>query len=217
MVQNKKYFLIWPLHMEQMPNNKAANASQDLVRLINTYAPHLLIKEKRILPNTSIPIIQRITSAQDYPFKNGQQTQTKGSVVWTDYSIYYWPLQLYLWFIGSNLSLLADEEPEWHEVSEIIRNKGSKQKRVETDELDRWYDEISITHLHPAHYHELYRWFGEGLKEIGYQAFDFFMESRVGEAAWQKAIEKYLENLTGLSDDLRQGLLNNYLKDFIRQ
>ncbi|MBR8535051.1 hypothetical protein KDU71_05735 [Carboxylicivirga sediminis] len=192
-----------------------------LVNLIRNNAPHLLIPEKRNKANSSLPMLTQLFSNNDYPFKNGQQLHTKGSIVWTDYAIYFWQLTLYLLKTHSNISFVDllktcfsndSYQPDWQAIAPLIATNGTQSPIVETDELDRWYDEISLTHLSPHSYHQLYQWFGIDLKEIGYQAFDYFMIHRDGSNAWQKAIQHYLRNINNLPNKTASAIFDDYLK-----
>ena len=222
MVQNTKYYLIWPRWLTKIPDQQQAKIHLGWMKLFYTCAPHILLKEKRVLPNAYIPLIKRLTVNRTYPFKNGQQAATKGSVVWTDYSVHHWPLVLYLLSIStdkdlSSIEKLVTDQPNWQEITDIIHKNGKVNASVEMDELDRWYDEISATHIRPTSYHELYRWLGSDIKEIGYRAFDHFMNDRNGEAAWQKAIEEHLKKLPNLPGEIQQKLFKNFINDLIRQ
>ncbi|MBS2209977.1 hypothetical protein KEM09_01080 [Carboxylicivirga mesophila] len=226
MEQNHKYYIIWPLDQPTLPSGKAAAKQVDFVNLIRNKAPHLLIPEKRSLSNTSLSMVSLLISKKEYPFKNGQQAHTKGSVVWTDYAIYFWQLVLYLLKTHPAIGLeellrtcfhADSHQPNQQSIETLMATYGTHSPIIETDELDRWYDEISLTHLSPQSYHQLYRWFGIELKAIGYQAFDHFMNQRDGIKAWQQAIQQYLSDIDNLPDDIASSIFDDYLQALLTE
>ncbi|MCG8578365.1 MAG: hypothetical protein MI866_00510 [Bacteroidales bacterium] len=224
MHQNTQYYIIWPLEQAEMPSPRKARYNLDLVDKLNNCIPHIIKKEKRILVHQSFGFIKRLQLPKDYPFKNGQQPHTKGNIVWTDYAISTWPLLLSLLKSNSNtfeevlsqyfvmkIGLL----PEWNIIKQHLISNCTKIKGINTDELDRWYDEISATLIKPQAYHQLYQWFGTEVREVGYSAFDYFMESRDTFNAWQKAIDKHLSDFTNLPKEQKDWLINKYFNTLL--
>lgn len=221
MKQNHKYYLIWPDEFVALPPANEALQHIERSRLLNSKAPHLLHLEKQIKHKQTLPLMTRLRKTKDYPFKNGQQPNTKGCIVWTDYAIYSWPLIIYLLKINPAISLdkVIDDcfkhnnpsEPQWDAILTLFSEQGSNTPIVETDELDRWYDEVSLTHLSPQSYHQLYKWFGADIKNIGYMAFDYYMQDRDGLKAWQQAIQQHLATMNNLPAEQAQVLYDTYL------
>ncbi|WP_430813887.1 hypothetical protein [Carboxylicivirga sp. RSCT41] len=209
-----------------MPKPQEALHNLDLVDKLNKYVPHILKKEKRILVHRSLSFIQRLSLPKGYPFRNGQQTNTKGCIVWTDYSISSWPLLLsllksdkrsfdqvlYQYFIKNDKLI-----PDWNIIKQQLVEHHTVIKSISIDELDRWYDEISATLIRPQAYHELYQWFGSDVRDIGYDAFDYFMESRNTVDAWQQAINKHLGSISNLPKEQNDYLMNKYLNKIINE
>jgi hypothetical protein len=205
-----------------MPNVEQARNNLDLVIELTKYVPHLLKEEKRRLVHQTLNFTKRIRLPKDYPFKNGQQTTTKGSIVWTDYSIQTWPLLLQLLGTSSNsfeqiFNEFFDQNkqflPDLMAIKQQLANNLNETKPVCMDELDRWYDEISTTLIKPQAYHLLYAWFGNDLHQIGYDAFDYFMEERDSLIAWQKAILSHLSNISNLPAEQREFLMNKHFNN----
>ncbi len=187
----------------------------------------MLHLKKRTVANQTLPILTNLFSKKDYPFKNGQQVETKGCIVWNDYAINTLQLLLFILQICPEKSyeqIVSDyfdeaqsNQPKWDNIVAKLSEKAPDVTPVELDELDRWYDEVSITHLSPQSYHQLYRWFGPEVRNIGYQAFDYFMSERDGIKAWQQAIEQHLHNLVNLPKEQAQALFESHLKHLLKE
>lgn len=225
MHQNTQHYIVWPIEQTNRPNIRQSRNNLDLVIVLNKYAPHIVKEEKRVLVHQSLSFIKRLKLPKDYPFKNGQQSNTKGSIVWTDYAINFWPLLLSLLksskgtysevmdhYFAKNNSLL----PDWNSIKQHLISHCAPTKTIGTDELDRWYDEISATLIKPQAYHQLYGWFGTDVREIGYDAFDFFMISRDTFNAWQQAINKHLGHFNNLPKEQQEYLMNNYFNVLLK-
>ncbi|MCU4156557.1 hypothetical protein J1N10_11270 [Carboxylicivirga sp. A043] len=223
LLQNTHHYIVWPVEQSNMPDIRQSRNNQDLVVTLNKYAPHLLRTEKRLLVQKSFRFLKQLTLPKDYPFKNGQQTTTKGSIVWTDYAVYTWPLIIQL--LKSNASLSfenvidkylnsqANRTPNWTAIKEHLITSCTETKFITTDELDQWYDEIGTTLIKPQVYHELYRWFGDDVRELGYTAFDYFMEERNTFSTWQKAIHAHLSTITNLPNEQRDYLMSKHFNN----
>ncbi|TRX72618.1 hypothetical protein [Carboxylicivirga sp. M1479] len=225
MINQASYFLLWPHECDAMPAPKQVEESMQLIEMLQQKAPHLVNKQKRFVPKQSITWTQRLLLPSTYPFKNGQQAQTKGGVVWTDYKVSFWPLMLFILKIDGGLAweqvqqqffYEETELPNWQAISQHLQSCENV-SAIDMDELDRWYDEVSITHISPLAFHQLYEWFGMDLKEISYSAFDFFMEKRNGVDAWIKALQKHLSRLQTLTSTEREYLLSHYLIKLLKQ
>ena len=222
-VQNKSYFLIWPDNLQVMPNEQMASDSSKHVHVLQKIAPHLPVAIKRIVENQSLSWAQTLFYKKSYPFKNGQQANTKGSIVWTDYKIMHWPLMLLLLKLCNEhpysqviqTFFINNETPDWKTITDFLKKKGQTTEIVEMDQLDQWFDEVSITQIEAQNYHQLYRWFGNSVKDIGYAAFDYFMEDRNGRSAWQRAIEQHLKSISNLPDEHLHALLQCVLSKLI--
>ncbi|WP_430812660.1 MULTISPECIES: hypothetical protein [unclassified Carboxylicivirga] len=225
MVQNKKHYLIWPKEEAQAPSPRSTQERINTVEHLRRKSPHLITEVKRSLPNRTLRWHQRILLSKDYPIKNGQQPQTKGCIVWTDYCIQTLPLLLYLCSIKPDTSFktiqqsfFANEDltqPQWKQIIDYIQKNGDNENALTTDALDGWYDEVNITKLRPASYHAFYRWFGTALKDVGYQAFDIFMERRDGRIAWQGAIDAHLATYTQLPAALMKIIVQEHLRPLL--
>ncbi|MBI9065039.1 MAG: hypothetical protein JEZ14_23840 [Marinilabiliaceae bacterium] len=94
------------------------------------------------------------------------------------------------------------------------------QKQLETieelpDIIDHCFDEIKVTGLSALSYHQLFRWFGEDVQQVGYNAFDYYVRSRNGRKAWEDALKDYLETYNfrnEISDDIFQNYIIPLLK-----
>jgi len=215
LVQNKSYFLIWPDNLSVMPDEKMASDFLKRVRILQERAPHLPNATKRTLKNRSFSWTQSLFHIKSYPFKNGQQANTKDSIVWTDFIVMHWPLVILLLQLCHELSydqviktfFANDKTPDWKIITDTLEKKGLTTNIVEVDLLDQWFDEVSITQIEAQNYHQLYRWFGNSVKDIGYAAFDYFMEDRNGRSAWQRAIEQHLKSISNLPEEHLHALL----------
>ncbi|WP_439182992.1 hypothetical protein [Carboxylicivirga taeanensis] len=225
MEQNNTYHLIWPAEYQTLPPTDIAIKQVHIANVLLKKAPHLLTPEKHSKPNISLPIKAKLFSGKHYPFKKGQQKPTKNSVVWTDYVVSTWPLLLYL--LRNNPDETYEDillkyfdinqgcHPKWESIAQLAQTKGTDTLAVDLDELDSWYDEISLTHIAPQSYHELYKWFGTELREIGYLSFDFFMTHREGSKAWHQAIMQHLNEIDNLPGVQAQTLFEKYLKPLL--
>ncbi|MBK3518689.1 hypothetical protein [Carboxylicivirga marina] len=222
-----EHYIIWPAGQKSLPNNSEVKQNTELVNTIKLKAPHLLKPIKRQLPKASISWTKSLFFGDDYPFKNGKQVSTKGCIVWTDYQIKQWPLLLFIlnnavhqsfeegivkYFLDADLN----SEPNWDEIR-IIFKKCKPIRNINTDELDRWYDEISTTHIHPESYHDLYHWFGLAVRDIGYFAFDIFMKKRNGSIAWGEAIKAHLDNIPNLPVKIKNMLMGDFFIGLINR
>ncbi len=222
MLQNNQLYIIWPKEQATIPTPQQARDNTELVFVLKTYAPHLIKEEKRLLQHQILSFVKRLTLPKDYPFKNGQQEQTKGHIVWSDFKIGTWPMLLQLLKTNSAITYEAlmkhyfdadRQTPNWQAIKEHLISTGNETKAINTDELDRWYDEISATHIKPQSYHALYRWFGNDIREIGYAAFDFFMDDRNTLTAWQKAIQVHLSTITNLPKGQHDYLMSQHFNN----
>jgi hypothetical protein len=226
LTQNHKYYLIWPLYKNSLPNIGEARQSVAWTNLLMNKAPHLLQLEKRVKQNQTLPLFTKLLGAKDYPFRNGQQATTKGCIVWTDYAVFSWQLLLYLIRTCPTiayeqiLDFCFDKEqsylPRWKTINQIVMAQEAEMLQVEMDELDRWYDEVNITHLSPQSYHQMYGWFGADIRDIGYLAFDYFMHERDGYKSWQLAIQHYLNAIENLPSEQANQLFNEHLKPLLQ-
>ncbi len=204
---NREYYIYCGMEELCLPDKTLLKLRQLVLDRIRVSAPHLLHKVKRFMPNQTISWIDALKNTKAYPFSNGDQPETRKGVVWTDYRFFYWPLLLALLRLHPDKTykdvvsaLITDNRHDlnWERLLQLLPQKNTAKRLIQTDELDRWYDEISITHLKPDAYHVLYSWFGDEVREIGYNAFDFFMKERDRKEAWHKALKKQMQTITQL-------------------
>ena len=219
MGSNTEYFIYCDLEANTLPDKALVQSRRIILEKMQIAVPHLLHKKKRIMPNQTISWLHGLRLGKSYPFRNGDQKDTKGAVVWTDYFFNYWPLLMTLLSIYSDMdykSLIDTLKPKdqqklnWDELLELVSHCENRKELVTTDELDRWYDEISTTLLQATSYHALYRWFGDELQQIGYDAFDFYMAERDGAKAWHKALKKHVNAIQNLPDEVGEHLMTTY-------
>ncbi|GEM_PF-4556574 len=225
MIGNIKYYILLPDKATSLPTISRVKQQIEIAEIIKRKSGHLLIEEKRMLENNSINLINKLFLPKNYPFKNGQQPETRNSIVWTDFSIYTWPLLIQLLkispaqHIDKMIELMFknpdQNELKWDQIAKTFSDIPEDHQRIEMDELDRWYDEINITLLPATSYHQLYNWFGPEVKDIGYDAFDHFTISRNGPEAWKIAIENYLKSINNLPEGYRQELIDRYITPII--
>ena len=226
MRNNQEYYIYCDLNVSVLPSKQEVETSTVVLQTLQRTMPHLLHTTKRYMPHQKISWLEGLKHGKDYPFHNGRQAETKDGVVWTDYKLYYWPLMLALLKQNSALDYQHVHNklfncPElalnWEAFDHLLKGINAYQQLIEMDELDRWYDEISATLINARSYHALYRWLGNDVRQVGYDAFDFFMTERDREVAWHKALAKHLETIKQLSPEMRENLLVTYLQPLIKR
>jgi len=216
---NHRFYIYSPGEPNVLPNKHVVNRQHGVLDKIRSTAPHVLKKEKCFLANMHISWIKSLKNGKNYPFKNGELPETKGGIVWTDYHFEYWPLMIVLLSLypdrnydDFSTSLIVDTKNiNWNYLLNLLDVNQNSKELVSSDELDRWYDEISATLIQPTSYHALYGWFGHDLQQIGYDAFDYFMDERNGQKAWHKVLDQRLQAIHNLPDDVRKYLMEAYL------
>lgn len=221
---NQEYYIYCHISAQCLPSKALVKSRQLILDKLQTSAPWLLQKTKRFMPNQKINRLRSIKPDKAYPFRNGLQPETKGGVVWTDYKLSYWPLLIallklnrdktYAHIVGA-LTTDKGQGLNWDALRHLLHEITTPKSLRQTDELDRWYDEISATLILPASYHALYYRFGDEVQQIGYDAFDFFMEERNGTRAWQKALEKHLKAIPNLPVNMQADVMNTDLLNLL--
>jgi len=78
------------------------------------------------------------------------------------------------------------------------------------DIIDHCYDEIKMTGLSAWSYHQLFRWFGEDMQQVGYNAFDYYVRSRDGKNAWEDSLKDYLDTYN-FPKEIKDSIFQNYI------
>ncbi|MCU4174489.1 hypothetical protein [Carboxylicivirga sp. N1Y90] len=228
-------YMIVFLSDKELPGTKEDQLrckNMERLQVLYPYLCHILSRTSNIM---RISRFKAFWKNDTYSFTNAQD-----GVTWTDVKVYIAPLLLALMrdelfkdvVAGLDQNLYKQSEsnefemdwkvffeclPEGHKSS--FQNKLNVHQRlssIQINELiDKSYDEIKITLLNPQTYQHLFAWFGEALLEIGYKAFDFFMEKRDGEQAWKKALQWQIKSYK-LSTKLEQELLDKHLYPLLK-
>nr|WP_321406098.1 hypothetical protein [uncultured Carboxylicivirga sp.] len=219
-----KVYCILRGNENQLPSKKKDAERKVQLTRIRQIFPFVFKQEIRNSDSFKLSFSHQFFSGDNYSFKRKQDE--KVGIQWIDFSVQLLPMLLALKRIDLEKSvsdlvnglILEVEhsnknrcsiELNWKWLNEFVENYRiqSFTERIGQPEMDmmdlidKFYDEIKMTHIHPVSYRQLFEWFGEATVEIGYNAFDLYNQSRDREMAWKKAINNHL-TIYNIDDNL---------------
>ncbi|MCU4163903.1 hypothetical protein [Carboxylicivirga caseinilyticus] len=215
---------------KQLPSKKKdAERKVQLVALRRIF-PFVIRQEIQNSDSFKLSFLNQFFNGDNYSFKRRQDR--KVGIQWKDYSVQLLPMLLALKRIDLEKSISdlvhalilevehsnnnrCSIELNWKWLIEFVENYRiqSFTERIGQsdinlmDLIDKFYDEVKMTHLHPASYYLLFEWFGEATVDIGYNAFDLYNQSRDSKMAWEKAIKNHMV-IYNLDDSLFNYIFN---------
>ncbi|MBS2098195.1 hypothetical protein [Carboxylicivirga linearis] len=224
-----RIFILLRKDDEQLPSKNEDAIRRRLLKKIIDAFPYIIQKEKRVSNDFKLSKWNSLLKGGDYSFRKG----IEGNVQWEDYSLNIVSLFLAMIRIQPSISFTellnifcTEKEQEssneyglnWNKLIDYLEEANLPTFYTLVDQpmlniidlVDKFYDEIKITHIHPVAYQQLFYWFGEATVGIGYNAFDEFNRNRNSKTAWASAIEEHLK-IYGLNEEIFNVFLNNTL------
>ena len=224
-----KIFILLRKEDEQLPSKNEDAIRRRLLKNIMDAFPYIIQKEKRISNDFKLSKWDSLFKGSDYSFRKGEND----IVQWDDYALNISTMFLAMiriqpsntftelldtFYVGREKEPAYEYTLNWNRLIDYLEeaNLPSFYTLVDqpmmnfVDLVDKFYDEIKITHLHPVAYQQLFYWFGEATVGIGYNAFDDFNRHRNSKMAWTSAIEEHLRTY-GLKEEMHNVFLNDTL------
>jgi len=233
LIENRIFILLRKEDEKMLSKNEDVRRRELLKKIKNVF-PYIVQKEKRVSNDFKLSKWDSLLKGSDYSFRKGKDS----NVQWDDYSLnlvsfFLAMIRIQLSYTFSELlnEFCTERGPDsvnkyalnWSRLIDYLEeadfsgfyDRIHQPEMNLVDLIDRFYDEIKITHLHPSSYQQLFYWFGEATVEIGYQAFDEFNRNRNSKIAWVSAIEEHLRAY-GLEEEMYNLFLNDTLHPLLQ-